>query len=416
MQSNSFRPRRLAAAAAVLALAGTAAGIAQPASAQTVYNIAGLSDFTGPYADIMKDVTACRRAVIEWWSEEVGKPMGVSLRIKDYDTRYDTAQTASLWPGIKSELAPVLAMGVGGPDAAALRERLPSDKIPLIMGTAAYGYGWKAEPWIFNPRATYPHEAAAFFDWFRQKRGGEAPLKVGMISSEASPAYVDIAKGLERYAKDNPKAIALVEVVYAEVQPADLTTQVARLVRKGVEVIYVPTNTAGVVATKRALQALGKPQLPVLMSAHNSLPVSGKVLGALAQMEGSYEVYGMAIPTEEASKPRQFYEKLRDKYKLTASYNVSCLMGLDASLVSVRAIEAAARTAGPGRVTGAAVREAMLSTPITADQTFGQLPTLKYDREGPFPARGMTVSIGTVRGGKYVLADQNVSVPVLNKW
>lgn len=414
MQSRSTRkePHRLTAAIALLVLLGAA----QPASAQTVYNIAGLSDFTGPYADIMKDVTACRRAVVDWWSDEIGKPMGITLRIKDYDTRYDTAQTASLWPGIKSELSPVVTIGLGGPDVTALRERLPADKIPLILGTAAYGFGWKPDPWIFNPRATYPHEAAAFFEWYRKKRGGDAPLKVGVIASEASPAYVDIAKGVERYARDNPRSVELVETVFADVQPADLTTQVGRLLRKGVEVIYVPTNTAAVVATKRALQALGKPQLPVLVSAHNSLPVSAKVIGGLAQMEGSYEVYGMAIPTDEQSKPRQFFEKLRDKYQLKANYNVPCLMGIDATLVSVRAVEAAARKVGATHVTGAAVRQALLSTPITVEQTFGQLPTLRYGEEGPFPISGMTVNIGSVRGGAYVLAEQNVPVPTLNKW
>ena len=79
---------------ALLASALCLGGMAQ---AQTTYNVAGLADFTGPFADIMKDMTGCRRAVLDWWSEEVGKAQGVALRIKDFDTRYDVAQVASLW-------------------------------------------------------------------------------------------------------------------------------------------------------------------------------------------------------------------------------------------------------------------------------------------------------------------------------
>lgn len=74
-----------AAAAAVVALA-------LPASAQTTYNIASIADFTGPYADIMKDLVGARRAAVDWWNDEIGKGMGIKVGIKDYDGRYDAAQ------------------------------------------------------------------------------------------------------------------------------------------------------------------------------------------------------------------------------------------------------------------------------------------------------------------------------------
>lgn len=384
--------------------------------AQTTYNLVGLADFTGPYADIMKDVTGCRRGVIDWWNAEVGKELGMSLRIKDYDTRYDVAQVASLWPGAKSELNPLVVFGIGGPDAAALQERLPSDKVPMIMATAGYGYAWKPTPWVFNARPTYPHEAAGFMEWFRKKRGGDGPVKLGIISSEASPAYVDIHKGMEKFAKDNPKLLEVVETIYTEVQPTDLTQQVSRLVRKGVEVIQIQTNTAAVVATRRALQSLGKTDIPIMMSAHNSLQASGKAIGGLAQIEGSYEAYGMAIPTEDKTTARGFYEKLRDKYKVAANYNVPCLMGLNQAIVAVRTIESAARKTGPAKLTGEVVRNTLVTTPVTTEQSFGVLPTLAYSEDAPFPTRGLTVNIGTVKNGKYTIVDQNVAVPEMNKW
>ena len=398
---------------ALLASALCLGGMAQ---AQTTYNVAGLADFTGPFADIMKDMTGCRRAVLDWWSEEVGKAQGVALRIKDFDTRYDVAQVASLWPGIKSELNPVAVLGVGGADTNALQQRLPSDKVPLVQSTAGYGCAWKGDNWVFNARATYPHEAAAFYVWMQKKSGSSAPLKVGVISSEVSPAYVDIHKGVEKFAKDNPKIIEVVETIYTEAQPTDLTQQVSRLVRKGATVLQVFNNTASVVATRRALQSLGKTNIPIVVSAHNGLLSSGKALGDLSQMDGNFEVYGMAMAAEGATPARDFFEKLRSQYKLQAAYNSACIMGMSQAMLTVRAVENVVKVKGAGGVTGEEVRAALLSTPMPTERSFGLLPNIKFNNDAPFPTSGTAVNIGTVEKGKYKLLEQNVPVPVLNKW
>ena len=175
----------------------------------------------------------------------------------------------------------VRGMGFGSPDLTTLMRRLPNDKVPQVLATAGYGFAWKSDSWVFNARATYPHEAAAFYTWLQKKSGSSAPIKVGVISSEVSPAYVDIHKGIEKFAKDNPKILEVVETVYTEAQPTDLTQQVNRLIRKGATVLQVFNNTASVVATRRALQSLGKTNIPIVMSAHNGLISSGKALGAV---------------------------------------------------------------------------------------------------------------------------------------
>ena len=398
-----------AAAIAVVAFAPAA-------SAETTYNIASIADFTGPYADIMKDLVGARHAAVDWWNDEVGKGMGIKVAIKDYDGRYDAAQTASLWPGIKAELNPVAILGVGGPDVAALQGRLPTDKVPMFMSTAGYGFAWKPDPWIFNPRPTYGHEAAAFFEWFRNSRGIKTPLKVAIISSEAAPAYVDIAKGAEKFAKDNPDKVEIVETIFTEVQPTDLTTQVGRVIRKGAQVIDIQTNTAAVVATKRALQALGKTDIAIMMSSHNGLLASGKAIGGIKDLEGDYEVYGMAVPTDEKTKAHDFQQMVVAKYKAQVTWSVASVMGFNQSLVALRAIEAAARKVGADKVNGDAVRTALLATPLTTDQTFGMLPKLTYTNEAPFPVTGLTVNIATIKDGKYVIAAENVPVPVITKW
>lgn len=391
-------------------------GLMGTAQAQTVYNVAGLADFTGPYADIMKDMTGCRKGVLDWWSDEVGKEQGVALRIKEYDTRYDVAQVASQWPGIKSDLNPVAILGVGGPEATALQQRLHNDKIPLVIGTAGYGFAWKSDNWVFNARPTYPHEVAAFYTWLQKQSKTDAPIKVGVISSEVSPAYVDIHNGTAKFAKDNPHVLEVVETIYTEAQPTDLTQQVNRLIRKGATVLQVLNNTASVVATHRALQSLGKSDIPIVMTAHNGLITSGKAIGGLDQLEGSYEVYALAMPTEDQTTARAFFEKLNTKYKADVTYNSACIMGLGQALIVVRAFEQAVKAKGAENVKGEDLREVLLSTPIPSEDSFGVLPNIRYTNDAPFPIEGTAVNISTIEKGKYKLVGQNVPVPALNKW
>ena len=92
----------------LLAAGAMAVAAAMPlkAQAETTYNLALLSDFSGPYADIMPILAGGREAVFKWWNATSGKELGVTLNYKNYETRYDAAQVASLWPGIKSELDP----------------------------------------------------------------------------------------------------------------------------------------------------------------------------------------------------------------------------------------------------------------------------------------------------------------------
>ena len=417
MKLNQGNPAVLPKTLCRSALIASALCMASVAQAQTTYNIAGMADFTGPYAENMVEWADCRRVVVDWWNAEVGKGQGVALRVKEYDMRYNAAQVASLWPGVKSELNPVAIMGLGGPDISALQERLPKDKVPLILISAGYGFAWKGDNWVFNLRPTYTHELAGFYTWLQKKSGSSAPLKVGVISSEASPAYVDIHKGVEHFAKENPKVMEVVETIYTEVQPTDLTQQVNRLVRKGATVLQVFNNTASVVAARRALQSVGQPNIPIVLSVHNGLVNSAKALGGdLGQLEGSFQVYSMAMPTDDASPARAFFEKLRAQYKLQVNFGTSCTMGMSQAMVTVRAIEQVVKLKGAAGVTGEAVRAALLSTPIPSERTFGLLPNIKYKNDAPFPTEDLTVNIGTVEKGKFKLAAQNVPVPVVVKW
>lgn len=395
-----------------------AAGIAlaSVASAQTTVNFAALADFAGPYANVMNDMQGGRVAVVEWWNKEVGEKMNLRIAVKTYDTRYDVAQTASLWPGIKAELKPVMVLGLGGPDAAALQQRLPEDRIPMLFGTAAYGFGWKPGQWALNVRPTYPHEAAGFIEWFRTARlEGKRAVKVGIITSEATPAYADMAKGLQAYAKANPDKATFVEAIWTEVQPADLTLQVRRLVNAGTDVIVVQTNTAQAVATKRALQALGK-NIPIMLSLHNGLLGSSKAMGNPNGFAGDYEVGAIADASEDDTPARKFYTMLQSRYGLKAGWNSMTMLGLGQAIVAVRAVEAAAKAKGAAGVTGEAVHAALMATDFSGAQLMGLVPGVDFTPENPFPTGSAKVNIATLKDGKVVRIAADVPVPSVPKW
>lgn len=386
----------------------------EPAADVTTYNIAWLSDFSGPYADVWPEVQAGHEAVLEWWNDTVGSEIGVEIRGESYDHRYDPSQVASLWPGILSDLDPIAATGVGGPDVAALQERLPDDQVPMFMSTAAYGYAWVPDPWVFNPRATYVHEAVAFLEWYREELGVDE-LRFGHMSSEASPAYVDMVEGSELYA-ESAEGIEYVGVEYADVQPADLSNEVRRLLSRDVDVIVIQTNTTQAVQTVQALRQQGAEDVVVMLSSHNSLTATGDAAGDLCVMDGMYEAFGMAIPAGEEGEAFDFYSMLQSDYGLEAPWTVPTVQGLEQQVFLQRVIEAAVESVGAENLDGAAVREAALEVEISREESFALLSPLQFTPDAPFPTAGLTINIGTVEGCDYTAVGQDIPVPEVEKW
>lgn len=414
LRLNSFLATTVVLAMTLAACGGSEENAGNNSDVPT-YNIAWLSDFSGPYADVWPAVQDGHEAVLQWWNKTVGSKIGVRIKGKTYDHRYDPSQVASLWPGILSELDPIAALGVGGPDVAALQERLPDDQVPLMMSTAGYGYAWAPEPWVFNPRATYGHEAAAFLQWYKDENGLNE-LRFGSISSEASPAYVDIVEATESWA-ENTDGFTFVGVEYSDVQPADLSTEVRRLLSKDVDVILTQTNTGASVLAAQALRNQGgDDDVAIMVSSHNGLVASGKAAGDVCLFNGMYESYGMAIPAEKSGEAYEFYSMLASDYGLKAPWDVPTVQGMEQQIFALRIIEDAVEAVGAGNLDGAAVREAALNAKIPQEETFSLLSSLTFTREAPFPTQDLTVNIGTVKDCTYAVAAENVPIPKLEKW
>lgn len=401
------------------ALVACAALSTLPAFAQntTTYQVPALSDFSGPFASIMPFFSEARGSVISWWNAEHGAKVGVKLELKPFDTRYDTAQTASLWPGVLASTKPVIGFALGGPDVAALQQRLPNDKVPMILGSASNGFAWRPNQWALSVRPTFVHEITGFVEWYRKTKVNSArPLKVAMFTTEASPSFADMGKGVIAYAKANPQIVDLVEMVYVELQPADVTLQLRRVLNAGAEVVLVPGSLQQAVAVKRAMQALGK-NVPLMFSAHNALSVLERPLGGYAALEGDYEAHGGVVTGADDSEAKKFYEMLVAKYGLKTPWHTFTGIGIGQALVVVRAVEAAARKHGGDKLTGENVHQILMTTTIAAKDLYGfSGGNLDFSPEAPFPLQDPRINVGQVVRGKVTTVAASVPVPKLSKW
>ena len=396
-------------------MAGIAASMIPSAGAQTVYQVPALSDYSGPFAAIMPMVGPGREGVVNWWNAEVGAKLGVKLDLKTYDTRYDTAQTASLWPGVLAT-KPIIGLSLGGPDTSALQARLPTDKVPMILGSAANGFGWRPNQWVLATRPTFVHEVSGFIDWFQKTKTPGRPVKVAMFTTEASPTFADMGKGIIAYAKANPNVVNLIEMVYVEPQPADVTLQLRRVLNAGADVVLVPSNIQQAVAVKRAMQALGK-NVPIAYSLQNSPAMLQKLVGSMAAMDGDYEVHGGVITSEEDTEAKRFYDMLVARHGMKVPWHAITSLGMTQTLLAVRAIEVAAKKHGPDKLTGETIYNTLIETTFPAKDFFGLTGgALDFSTEAPFPTRDPRINIGQVVNGKLVTVAQGVPVPKLAKW
>ena len=87
------------------------------------------------------------------------------------------------------------------------------------------------------------------------------------------------------------------------------------------------------------------------------------------------------------------------------------------ALLALRVLEKAVAKVGPDKVTGEAMREALLSNTFTEQELLGALPTVKFDNTAPFPVGDIKATAEVVRGGKLVPIGQGwLEVPPLAKW
>jgi len=407
----------LLAAVMVLSLWGLGQALAAGVS---TYKIPVITDFTGGYAYLFKPWVPVQKAVFAWWNDTEGKKLGVNLDLKHYDGRYDPTVIASMWPGILAECKPIMGLGGGGPDVAALQQRLPKDKVPLYYGTASYGYGWLPDQWLFQVRSTYVHEFLTALVWYAQQHPEKKPVKFGIIAVNI-PAGLDAVNGVQKYFKEvlEPKGIGkIVAHEFSELTPVDLSSQVKKMIDAKADMVLGPITTAMSIAYIRACQTYGV-NIPTIAAPHHTIYAYASAMKTYEPFEGHLVAAAHASVTEKDSPAYKWFQVLMQKYGLDEKlWNVYGMMALNQSILAVRAVEHAAKKVGGAKLTGQAVYNAMFTEPFTYEELMGTLPPLHFTKAAPFSSKEMKVKIETVKNGQYALADPAwIPIPKdIKKW
>jgi len=401
----------MSGALAAAALAVLTCGAA-PARAQSTYNVSISLDYSGPFAAVMDSWYGGQQSVFDWWNETRGKNLGVKLNVKTYDMRYDASQVARTWPQILADDKPIVFLGMGTPDLVSLMKRLPGDKVPMIMGTAMVGPLWTANGWHFSFRPTYSQEFAGLFSYLQGRLPEKRALRIGTVSTQGIPGYVDQVNGVVKLAQTYPDRFVVANSQWVDNTPINVTSQVRELLAAKPDLILVGTNTAQVVATVKAIKELGA-KVPVVTSSHNGLTEVAKAV-PLADLEGSYSVFAFAPsmdPSVTAAQTFEKYNKTKGTWGLTAAQTAA------QALLATAAIERAIATVGPTKLTGQAVYDALEGPAFGPEHFQGLLKSVAFTKEAPFPTANLSVKAVTVKDGKLVpvTADWMV-VPELPKW
>ena len=222
------------------------------------YTVPGIGDFSGVYAEQFKQQAQVQKAMFAWWNDTVGQKLGVKLNLKQYDCRFDASVVASMWPGILAESKPIILVGMGGPDMAALQQRLSHDKVPATYGAPSYGYAWLPNQWVFNVQATWVHEYLTGIIWYIKAHPEKRPLRFALMIPNLPPA-LDMKKGLEKYFREvlEPKGLGkIVATEYIDMNPVDVSSQMKQIIDAKADLVGGMGTTAQTAAYMRACRAL----------------------------------------------------------------------------------------------------------------------------------------------------------------
>ncbi len=373
------------------------------------YVMSASADYSGPFAGVMPNAMSGINAIADWWNKEMGAKLGVTVKVKITDMRYDPSVIARTWPSILSSDKPILHLGFGSPDLTTLMKRLPGDKVPMIIGTAMVGAVWVPDGWHYSIRPTYSHEFAGLLAHLQSKTGQK--LRMGAISTQNQAGFVDQVNGLKKLAATYPERFEMLNVQWAETSPVSLTSAVRTLAEGKPDVIVVGGTTAQVIAASKAEEELGL-KIPLVTSTHNGLTEVAKGID-LAKLNGSYSAFSFAAP----SRPDLPIRKVYEANKKDGEWGLIAAQSAAQALLALRVLEKAVATVGPDKVTGEAMRKALIDNVFTEQDLLGALPTLDFDNSAPFPIGEIKVTAEVVKDGKIEPIGQGwLDVPPLTKW
>jgi branched-chain amino acid transport system substrate-binding protein len=374
--------------------------------AATDYNIVQLVDLSSGIVSMYGDSSIGGGKIsAAFFNDTVGKKLGIRLNVNAYDSRFDPAVIASLWPSVLSKDHPIGVITQGGDAVAGLMGRLPADKVPGSHLMGALSAAWKPNMWLFFGRPLAVHDFASFLQWARSSLITDRPVKVAIFATSV-PSAEDIAKTAKKYIETvlvPAKKAELVALEFAPPQAVDITPQMQKISSAKPDFIWVGPNPPSImVLVLKHLKSVNL-NIPLVFGVGAALDdIMGTGL-PLQQLEGCYDVISYMPAMENMDWPAgKIYTQYKDQIHKKTPWNSMTVVSLGASMLLYRAVERAAASTGPDKITGEAVYAALTSgKTFTSDELLGVVKEAKFT-----PTENINLfggcNVTTIKGGKRV--------------
>jgi branched-chain amino acid transport system substrate-binding protein len=294
-------------------------------------------------------------------------------------------------------------------------KRLPSDKVPMFMSTATYGYCWLPNQWMIQPRPTYVHEFRGFLSWVLENWKEKRPIRLAALATQGIPAYEDQMKGLKSFSTGEPKNFESVGVEWIKLVPVSVSSEVARMAKKKPDYIWMGTNVHQVVALIRAQKEMGI-HIPAVMATHTDLIITAKAL-SWKELENHFDVGACNTPLDKTTAAYKIFEEYRPKLDPGAPWDLNAVQFAGQLVLTLRAIERAAKKVGAENITGQSIYDSVYERPFTEEELLGLWPTLKFTKDAPFSTFQMKAKSTTVKNGKHSPTSLKwPSITEIKKW
>jgi len=341
---GSFRKKGLAAASAVIAVAGLAltsvpAQASEPGVTANSVKLGITVPMTGIAAPGYSKVAPAAKAYFDYVNAN-GGINGRKIQLVIEDDRYLPQEAV-----IKTNklilrdkvFAIVGALGTANNLAINSRVRLGARGVPSLFVTTGFsGFADKQQyPTIFPLFSTYAMEAKIMGNYIKENFAGK---KIGLIVQN-DDFGVDALKG---FAAAGVKFDETIKYVSGTQSPATALTWVQKLVAAKIEVVYLfGVTTATAAAVGVAAQAGYKPQWIFGSVGADATTIQTATTVPVALLNGAISASFMPDAADTTDEYVKFFREVNTQYNKGVTFDNNVLAGMNGAMMVANAIKAA---------------------------------------------------------------------------
>ena len=341
---GSFRKKGLAAASAVIAVAGLAltsipAQAAEPGVTSTTIKLGTTVPLTGIAGPGYAKVAPAMKAYFDYVNAN-GGINGRKIQLVIKNDKYLPQESVLLTNQLilkDKVFAIVGALGTANNLAVNSRVRLGARGVPsLFVNTGFSGFADKKKfPTVFPLFSSYAMEAKIMGSYIKENFAGK---KLGLIYQN-DDFGADALKGFDAIGLKFDEKIPYVSGTQS---PATATTWIQKLAAAKVEVVYVFGVTTATAAAIGVAAAAGyKPQWVFGSVGADATTIAGQTTVPVALLNGALSASFMPDAADTSDEYVKFFREVNAEYNKGATFDNNVLAGMNGGMMVANALKAA---------------------------------------------------------------------------